>query len=313
MVNGSREIQNNQKLKQMKFNLLITSYFLVTSMSFAQESNKHYLVEKIPGLKPEIFAPDIISKENRSEFGSVFSADAKEFFYAIEEDGKATIWLTKSKNGIWTKHKATISHPTYSFNDPFLSPDEQRLYYISDRALDGKGEKKDYDIWYSTREEKGWSEPINAGNTINSTANEYYVSFTNDGSMYFASNLNASEGKEYDFDIYKSIWKENRFQQPVKLSEAINTNRYEADVFVAPDESYLIFSAARKEGMGKGDLYISFKAEDGEWTQAKNMGPLINTEGHELCPFVSKDGKYFFFTSKQDIYWVNAQVLEAYR
>ncbi|PTB93200.1 hypothetical protein C9994_13245, partial [Marivirga lumbricoides] len=213
----------------------------------------------------------------------------------------------------WTAPTAIISHPVYSFNDPFLSVDGQKLFYISDRSIDGSGNKKDYDIWYSNREGDGWSEPINTGSLINTTFNEYYISFAEDGSMYFSSNAQADKGKNHDFDIYKAEWKESEFQKPVKLSDDINTKAYEADVFVAPDESYLIFSAARKKGLGRGDLYISFKSANGEWSKASNMGPLVNTEGHELCPFVTKDGKYFFFTSNQDIYWVDASLLEAFR
>jgi len=34
-------------------------------------------------------------------------------------------------------------------------------------------------------------------------------------------------------------------------------------------------------------------------TEAKNMGEKINDEYHQLCPFVSKDGNYLFFTSNQ--------------
>jgi hypothetical protein len=32
------------------------------------------------------------------------------------------------------------------------------------------------------------------------------------------------------------------------------------------------------------------------------MEDIINTENHELCPFVTKDGNYFFYTSNEDIY-----------
>jgi hypothetical protein len=39
------------------------------------------------------------------------------------------------------------------------------------------------------------------------------------------------------------------------------------------------------------------------------MGDKINTKNHELCPFVSKDGKYLFYTSNQDIYWVSAEII----
>ena len=55
--------------------------------------------------------------------------------------------------------------------------------------------------------------------------------------------------------------------------------------------------------MGRGDLYISFKQEDGSWSPSVNMGAAINTQGHELCPFVTHDGKYLLYTSNQDIYW----------
>lgn len=77
------------------------------------------------------------------------------------------------------------------------------------------------------------------------------------------------------------------------------------------DESYVIFCSIRKEGFGQGDLYISFKDDAGNWSKAKNMGSVINTTGHELCPFVTKDGKYFFYTSNQDIYWVDARIINS--
>ena len=86
------------------------------------------------------------------------------------------------------------------------------------------------------------------------------------------------------------------------------------------------------------DLYISFKKNDGSWTKAKNMGEPINSSASEICPGVSPDGKYFFFTSYRtihknyseipltyeekirilnspgnglgDIYWVDARIIE---
>ena len=177
----------------------------------------------------------------------------------------------------------------------------------------GSTEPKDYDIWYSTRDDSGWSEPIHAGNSINTDANEYYISFTEDGKIYFGSNFAAGEEAEYDYDIYRSKFENGIFQTPVRLDESINTRQYEADVFISPDESYMIFSSVRRDGLGRGDLFISFKDKDGNWMEAKNMGELINSTGHELCPFVTKDGSYFFYTSDGDIYWVDAGILRSYK
>ncbi|MEM8713686.1 MAG: hypothetical protein AAGG01_22320, partial [Planctomycetota bacterium] len=103
------------------------------------------------------------------------------------------------------------------------------------------------------------------------------------------------------------------FAPAQKLPVELNTKHYEADVFVAPDGSYVIFCATRPDGLGRGDLHISFRNDKGEWAPAKSMGKKINTKGHELCPFVSRDGRFFFYTSREDIYWVDAKVLQDYR
>ncbi|WP_299437595.1 hypothetical protein [uncultured Aquimarina sp.] len=298
----------------MKFKIIKTLFFfaILPILGYAQNNEKSllYLNQKPPGLQPEVFAPNIISKPSESEFGSVFSKDGKEFFYGVDINGKSEIRYTRLEKDSWTAPKVIVSDSKYGFNDPFLSPDEYRLYYISDMPLNGKGNGKDHDIWYSEKKPYGWSKPINAGANINSDRDEYYMSFTDNGTMYFSSNSNSENN---NFDIYASKKVNSKFQKPEKLSDGINTKSYEADVFVAPDESYVIFCARRKEGLGRGDLYISFKNEDGSWTKSKNMGAPINTKGHELCPFVTKDGKYFLYTSNQDIYWVEASIINQYR
>lgn len=271
-------------------------------------SSNTYLGQKRPSTTPEIFAPNLISKKGQYEFGSVFNKDATEFFYGVNVNGKEEIRFSKLVGNNWSKPKTILKHKRYGSNDPFLSPDENRLYFISQRTLNGIGNPKDYDIWYVERVEDGWSEPINAGPNINTKKNEYYISFTENGTMYFSSNKNGS-----NFDIYTSKFVNGEFQKPVVLSDAINTQHYEADVFIDPKETYIIFCANRPEGLGRGDLYISFKNIDGTWTKSMNMGEKINTKGHELCPFVSKDGKYLFYTSNQDIYWVSTEILDTYK
>ena len=227
-----------------------------------------------------------------------------------KDEKRYEIRYSSLSNGQWTKPQAIISHDRYSYNDPFLSNDENRLYFISNRALDGEGDVKDIDIWYAEQTAHGWSEPINAGSRINTSGDEYYISFTNDDKMYFASNGRARiDTTKGDHDIYYSKMFSGEFQEPILLDAAINTKAYEADVFVAPDESYLIFCSVRDDSYGRGDLYISFKNPKGEWTNAVNMGEKINTEHYEYCPFVTKDGKYLFYTSNQDIYWVSTEII----
>ena len=292
--------------------LLLTVF--ITSCGPKTEETLKYLKQKTPSSVPEIFAPNVISMESEYEFGSIFNEDATAFFYGVDVGGKSEIRYSELLGNTWSDPKTILVDERYGYNDPFLSPDENRLYFISRMAKDGSGGLENHDIWYVERIKGGWSAPINAGLNINSDENEYYISFTNDGSMYFSSNVNASpDSKNSDFDIYYSKSINGEFQKAIRLGESINTSSYEADVFIDPSENYIIFCANRKDGLGRGDLYISFKNIDGTWTKSKNMGKLINSENHELCPFVSKDGKYFFYTSNEDIYWVDANIFEDFR
>lgn len=278
-----------------------------------QENNALYFGQKSPGLTPSVFAPGIISKEQQYEFGSVFSKNGKEFFFGVDQGDKSVIYHCKLLNGQWSTPDIMMDLGQFGMNDPMLSPDEQRLYFISRYTKDQDKANMDHDIWFVERTKNGWSEPINAGPGINTAANEYYISFTSEGDMYFGSNVNAAKGESYNYDIYKSKWDGKKFQKAKALPSEVNTNRYEADVFVAPDDSYMIFCAIRREGFGEGDLYISFKEKDGKWSKSKNMGEQINSAQHELCPFVTADGKYLLFTSKKDIYWVDAKIIDSYR
>ncbi len=293
------------------------SFFIMTQFSaFAQEGKREphrYLGEEQPGVTPTIFAKGIVSDQNRYEFGSTFSNDGTEFFYAIEINKKPEIYYIKYENKVWAKPKKLLGHERYGYNDPFLSSDGKKLFFISDRALDGHGDKKDIDIWYIERTHTGWSDPINAGKEINTNKNEYYISFAKNGTMYFSSNGGTTMENDKNYNIRTSEFKDGKFLPSNPLNEAINTDGYEADVFISPDEKYIIYCSERPGGNGKGDLYISFKNEKGAWQPAKHIGEPVNTSGYEFCPFVTSDNKYLFFSRDGDIYWVSTKVLEDLR
>jgi Tol biopolymer transport system component len=295
----------------MKNTLIILVLPLVVVTTALAQKDPKYFSQQPPELKPLVFSEGTISMPMQFEFGATYSKDRTEFFYGVEIDGKAETRYTKFEDGKWSTPVKLLVHDVYSYNDPFLSPDQQRLYFISDRSLTGQGEKKDYDIWYVQRKDGKWSDPVNAGNNINTTGNEYYMSFTKSGKMYFSSN--GRTGSKNNYDIYSSEFRDGNFQPAVNAGTGVNTEHYEADVFVAPDESYLVFAANRPGGLGSGDLFVSFKQSDGQWSIARSLGSTINTKTDDFCPFVTPDGKYLFYASKGDVYWVSAQVIDQLR
>ncbi|MEM6361723.1 MAG: ankyrin repeat domain-containing protein [Bacteroidota bacterium] len=310
---GSTTLEIAQRIGAQDISEYIISLGADKSLVRDFDMEGKYMGQKAPGTSPKMFAPNFISTEEQ-EFGSVFNKDGTEFYFGVDVGGRNEIRFTKMEGKQWSKPETIISHERYSYNDPFLSNDENRLYFISKRALDGIGKVKDVDIWYVEKSDKRWSEPVNVGVNINSSGNEYYISFTNNGTMYFSSNGHKrKDTTRTDHDIYYSKFINNEFQKPVLLNEAVNTENYEADVFVAPDESYIIFCSTREDGFGRGDLYISFKGSHNKWSKAVNMGKEINTQHYEYCPFVTKDGKYLFYTSNQDIYWVSTEIINEIR
>ena len=179
--------------------------------------------------------------------------------------------------------------------------------------MNGSGPKKDFDIWYVERNGTTWSKPINAGPNINSNKNEYYTCITADGTIYFSSNVKAIQTGKDDYDVFMARPDKGGFKKAMRVDSPVNTESYEGDVFVAPDGSYLIICSDRTGGYGAGDLYICFRKPDGSWSQAKNMGKEINEDRFQYCPIVTPDGKYLLFTSKDNIRWIDASVIDRFR
>ena len=58
----------------------------------------------------------------------------------------------------------------------------------------------------------------------------------------------------------------------------------------------LYFVTNMKGGYGKTDIWsCTYDAKTNSWGQPKNAGPLVNTEGNEVYPSISDDGKKIIF------------------
>ena len=321
---------------------LLGIMFLIFFSSCSQQSDfpvlkGPYLGQKPPGMTPEIFAPGIVST-GAWEYGTAFSKDGKEFYYAIAGVPYNVIVAMKEVNGIWTKPKIASFSGMYDEHDMLFSADGKKLYYTSKRPLkSGDNPEKENSIWVVTKKEDGWSEPEKLGPPINSAGSENYSSLSLKGTMVFHRYEQPTD--EINSDIFVSRLMNGKYEEPKRLGPEINSKYDEWDPFIAPDESYLIFSSVRRpDGIGVVDMYICFRLEDGSWTKARNMGEPFNSSGSENCAAVSLDGKYLFFCSTRrsykrysetpitlsqkisimnsygngqaDIYWVDAKIIE---
>ncbi|CAM1359076.1 conserved exported hypothetical protein [Tenacibaculum litoreum] len=253
--------------------------------------------------KSELFLPQLFNGlPNVRDFS--MNKNQNEFYFTVESYLKEYSFIAYSKkvNGKWLEPKVASFSGQYKDLEPFLSPDGLKLFFASNRKNNDSGEvKKDMDIWYVTRKSfsHDWSEPINIGSIINTSANEFYPSVTDKGDLFFTAEYENSKGKE---DIYVSRLINGVYTKPVSLGSGINSEKYEFNAFVAPDESFIIFTSyGRKDDLGRGDLYISKKGSNNEWLPAEHLTNL-NSKKLDYCPFVDlTNNKIYYTTSKSKI------------
>ena len=282
--------------------ILWLSFFTLTLFAQKPETKMPYFSEKQVS-EPTIFAPGIISTGDY-EGAEEFSPDAKTLYYLklTPDFNFWTMVFSRFENGKWTQPQVAPFSGRYSDGDPFITADGKRMFFVSRRPIDAKvspNAEGRTDVYMMGKTSNGeWSEPQNLGIPVNSEGSEFFPTLTNDGTLYFGSSRKGGLG---GVDLYRSKFINGNFQEPENLGDAINTKYDEYEPFIAPDESYLIFMAdGRPDGLGGYDLYISYN-KNGKWTKAQNLGAPINTAANELSPKMTREGRYFFWTSSRNL------------
>jgi protein-tyrosine-phosphatase len=253
------------------------------------------------------FLPNIVSTDSL-DFGSAFSPNGKSFYFARSENKKSKIYVTTFMNGKWSLPVSLpFNDSNFSTADPAFSKDG-KLYFISNRPSNKSDSLFDYNIWFVNPLSNGkWTAPVIEKN-INSDSDEFYISFSQNGNLYFSSARKGGFGEE---DIYVSKLVESQYSAPVNLGSQINSDKSEYDPCISFDETIIIFaSSGRADAFGKADLYASKLSESRNWQNTINLGKVFNTPSREYCPYFSPDLKYFFYSSEGDIKWVDIGVLK---
>jgi Tol biopolymer transport system component len=245
-----------------------------------------------PGAPAVLFAPGVVSTGD--VFASTFTPDGRTVVFTRFAAPKMTLMTSSFANGRWGEPTVLPFSGTYRDLDPAFSPDGRRLYFSSWRPASASpaDTSNAADTWYADRTGSGWSAPVRLAEPVNSTEMDMFPSATRNGTLYFDS----FRSRPRQRFVYRAERRaDGSLAEPTRLDATINADSGASNLFVDPDERYVVFGAVRPEGRGAMDLYVSRR--DGEhWSAPRNLGPRVNTDGTEFCPFVSRDGKYLYFT-----------------
>lgn len=281
-----------------------------------------YFGQPVPGQIPELFAPGIVNTD-AIEFNGVFSPDGNEFFFGRHVAGVDTMFHSVFADDAWSEPVRLPVFPGEVSGDMAVSPDGRELYFLGEHPNEYAPEHPTWDIWVSHRVDRTWAQARVVPPPISTEAIEVYPVVVADGSLYFSSNRPGGLGGTRS-DLYRAQrLSDGSFAEPVNVGPPINGEFGTGDTFVAPDESYMIFSSRRPPSLGNGDLFVSFRLDNGGWGKPIHLGDVINSDAHEFCPMVTPDGKYLFFSrlhggswetaSGGDVYWVDARILDQVR
>jgi|GEM_PF-1872326 len=253
-----------------------------------------------PGFVARSFAAGVISTPEHQERDMAIASDWSELYFTRDS---RIMSMSREADGWGDPRSIPFSAAAGEF-EPFLAGRDRRLYFVSDRPLDPSAEPGEFHIWTAERTPSGWSSPEVLYSEV-----AFYPTIANDNLLYYTS---------ADNDIYRARLEDGRLVNPERLDDSVNTPNAEYNAFVAPDESFLIFtSLGHGYWLDGGDLYICFRKPNGGWSGAKNMGPGVNSSSIDYCPSLSPDGRYLFFASRrggsEDIYWVDGRIIDVLR
>jgi len=184
---------------------------------------------------------------------------------------------------------------------PSITVDGQRIIY----TVRWRGQE---DFYIAEKKNGIWQAREDLGAPINTGDNEGAQSISADGRFLVYTACNR-EGDFGSCDLYFSELKDGEWTPPTNIGQPINTDAWESQPSISANADELYFAALRRDGKGKGDIWMSRRNPDGTWSEPENLGENINTSGADISPFIHPDGRTLYFISdghpgmgKSDIY-----------
>lgn len=173
-----------------------------------------------------------------------------------------------------------------SCSNPVISGEGDVLIFLVDYPSDKK-------IMMSTKTGNLWSRPRVINSELGMVGETYPASLSYDGNELYLVHHYYSHS-----DIFVSRLEGNRWSEAKALGYNINGRTSETHASISKDGKSLYFTSDVRGGSGSFDIYVSRLDEKGNWGEAVNLGPTINTPFEEHTPFISNNDSILFFSSQ---------------
>lgn len=189
----------------------------------------------------------------------------------------------------------------------YISPDDKNCLFVRVMPINNKNvvyqTDREQEVFMRSRKDKTgvfdkgeeMPFPFNATND-----NQGGCTITMDNKFLFFAMMRDEGGAQKNCDIYvsRNVDEEWKPFSKVPFNDPVY---WDSQPTVSADGNTIIFASDRPGGYGGVDLYQSVKdPKTGKWGPAINLGPNVNTTGHEKTPFIHMDSKTLYFCSGPD-------------
>ncbi len=206
-------------------------------------------------------------------------------------------FLQTQLGGSQAIEKQRLKSPLNEFNlqyFPVLTADGEQILFTK---RDGTGNFDKEDIFTAYVDvEDGWTSPQSLAETINSPYNEGTCSVTADGKILIYTSCDAPDSHG-SCDLYVAYKVNGHWERPTNMGTKVNSRSWDSQPSLSADGRILFFSSNRRGGFGGNDIWYSVRQNDGSWSDAKNLGAVVNTPKDEISPFMFFNNEILFFAS----------------
>jgi outer membrane protein OmpA-like peptidoglycan-associated protein len=176
-----------------------------------------------------------------------------------DEEGiiRLKIYSAEYVDGEWTNIvELPFNSDSYSVAHPMLSPDEKKLYFVSDMT----GSLGASDIFVTEIIGDGTYGPIqNLGSNVNTIGRETFPYITEEGVLYFSSDGHQGLG---GLDVFATKITYNDYSQPVvNVGRPVNSPKDDFSFIYRANDKTGYFASNREGGMGGDDIYEFVETE----------------------------------------------------
>lgn len=246
------------------------------------------------------------------QYFPVLTADEQELIFTRrlgggQEHDEDLVVCRKDAAGKWLRPVSISNNINSQLNEGTctISADGRQLIFTSCTGRKGYGS---CDLFESRKIGDEWTQPVNLGPEINSSAWESQPSLSADGRMlFFVSDRRGGIGNK---DIYVSYkLDENKWSKAENLGSKINTPYEEISPFIHVNGRTLFYASNGRPGFGGYDLYRS-EREDAQWTEPVNFGYPVNNHEDQFSLFITADGQHGFYSHEDNEKLNSSEIFE---